>query len=175
MEPRFPRQRAGPPLGAPGRSLLLPRSAEMRREEEPRKADCPGCHGDFPPNTAKQGNFYAKSVIQIAENHQKEARLAFVLREYGCLSDVCCSRDTNKGNNLRNRPWVQPTAAELLGPAAHRYRTPVQPQTVHREPWSCCFSLVAPEKLDCLKKDGISSDLLLFFFSFNQLLSHIST
>lgn len=65
-----------------GRSLLLPRSALMRREEEPRKADCPGCHGDFPQNAAKHGNFYANSDIKKGVNHPKEARLAFVLCEY---------------------------------------------------------------------------------------------
>lgn len=113
----------------------------MRREEEPRKADCPGCHGDFTQNAAKHGNFYANSDIKKGANHPKEARLAFVSANTDvCRTFVVLSRDTNEGNNSEKLPWVQHTVAELLRPPVSHYGQ-LTCATAHRG--ICCFSLVA--------------------------------
>lgn len=76
----FPTQRAsGAAARSSGGSLLLPRSAEeMKREEEPRKADCGGCHGDFIPKAAEHGSFRERhsQMSQKEGNGETKARVA---------------------------------------------------------------------------------------------------
>lgn len=79
----------------------------MRREEEPRKADCPGCHGDFTQNTAEHGNFDANSDFKTGLGYQREARLAIVLCKYGRLWS-CCSHEPSESNNTEELPRVRP-------------------------------------------------------------------
>lgn len=49
----------------------------MRREEEPRKADCGGCHGDFIPKAAEHGSFWEQhsQMSQKEGNGGKKARV----------------------------------------------------------------------------------------------------
>lgn len=79
FEQLFPTKRAsGAAARSSGCCLLLPRSAEpMRREEEPRKADCRGCHGDFIPKAAKHGSFEERhsQMSQEEGNGEKKARV----------------------------------------------------------------------------------------------------
>lgn len=121
----------------------------MSREEEPRKADCPGCHGDF----------YAKSDIKKGINHQKEARLAFVLREYWCLSDVCglvavAHMTTARATTLRNCPGCNIQLLSCWGLRWIIAGPDVQPRTVtclwHREPRRSAASVLLP--LNFIKK-----------------------